>query len=60
MEENEILKLLRENNSLLKEIVSILRKLQSPEYLAEENAIDFFMNIVANLVASDIDKKKTR
>lgn len=51
----EILQLLRENNEMLKEIVSILRKIQDPDYIMEENTTDFLMNIVANLVASKIE-----
>lgn len=59
MEEiQEILSLLRENNEILKEVVSILRKTQDPDYLMEENTTDFLMNIVANLVASDIENKR--
>lgn len=56
-ETQEILTLLRENNSMLKEIVGILRKMQDPDYLMEENTTDFLMNIVANLVASKIEGK---
>lgn len=56
MEEiQEILSLLRENNEILKEVVSILRKTQDPDYLMEENTTDFLMSIVANLVASKIE-----
>ena len=56
MEEiQEILSLLRENNEILKEVVSILRKTQDPDYLMEENTTDFLMNIVANFVASKIE-----
>ena len=55
---DEILALLRENNAMLKEILSILRKTQDPDYLMEENTTDFLMNIVANLVASDIEKRR--
>lgn len=58
-EAQEILQLLRENNALLKEAVEILRKTQDPNYKLEENTIDFFANIVANLVASAIEKQKT-
>ena len=54
----EILTLQQENNALLKELVTMMKKLQSPEYLAEENTIDFFMNVVANIVASNIENKK--
>lgn len=52
-----MLRLLRENNELLKEIASILRKTQDPDYKMEENTVDFLSNIVANLVASAIEKK---
>lgn len=54
----ELLELQRENNALLKECVSILRKLQDPEYIMEENIFDFIMGVTANLVASDIIKNK--
>nr|DAG98845.1 MAG TPA: hypothetical protein [Herelleviridae sp.] len=40
---------------MLKEIVTILRKIQDPDYIMEENTTDFLMNIVANLVASKIE-----
>lgn len=59
MEEvQEILWLLRENNEMLKEIVTILRKTQDPDYIMQENTTDFLMNIVANLVATKIEKTK--
>lgn len=57
-ETQEILQLLRENNALLKEAVTILRQTQDPEYKMEENTVDFIANIVANLVASAIEKQK--
>lgn len=57
-ETQEILLLLRENNALLKEAVEILRKTQDPNYKLEENTVDFLSNIVANLVASAIEKQK--
>lgn len=57
-ETQEILRLLRENNEMLRETVAILRKIQDPNYIMEENTTDFIMNIVANLVASDIENKK--
>ena len=58
-ETQEILQLLRENNALLKEAVEILRKTQDPNYKLEENTVDFMANIVANLVASAIEKQKS-
>ena len=54
----ESLRLLRENNAMLKEMLDILRKTQDPNFQMEENATDFFMNIVANLVANDIERRK--
>nr|DAH95998.1 MAG TPA: hypothetical protein [Caudoviricetes sp.] len=54
-ETQEILQLLRENNEMLKEIVAILRKTQDPDYIMQENTTDFIMNIVANLIADDIE-----
>lgn len=53
----EMLQLLRENNDMLKEVVAILRKTQDSDYIMQENTTDFLMNIVANLVASDIENK---
>ena len=43
---------------MLKEVLAILRQLQDPQYKAEENTTDFLMNVVANLVASDIEGNK--
>lgn len=40
---------------MLKEIVAILRKTQDPDYIMQENTTDFIMNIVANLIADDIE-----
>lgn len=57
-ETQEILRLLRENNEMLKEIVAILRKTQDPDYIMQENTTDFIMNIVANIVASKIEGRK--
>lgn len=57
---DEALILLRENHSMLKEILELLRKTQDPDYKAEENVTDFIMNIVVNLVASDIEKRNGR
>lgn len=52
----EVVRLLRENNAMLREILCILRKIQDPKYIMEENTNDFIMNVVANLVAADIGK----
>lgn len=57
MEENEILQLLRENNKILKEILAILKKNTDPEFIKKENDNDFFMNVIANIVAKKLEDK---
>ena len=56
-EESEELRLLRENNKMLKELLEIARKYTDPEYLKNENNNDFFMNVVANIVAKKLEQK---
>lgn len=55
-EESEELKLLRENNMMLKELLEIARKHTSQAFQAE-NDNDFLMNVVANLVAKKLENK---
>lgn len=56
MEElQEILALLRENNSMLKEIVAYIRKVNDKDYVMEQDINDFVMNVVANLIAADME-----
>lgn len=38
----EMIRLLRENNMMLKEILSVLRKTQDPDYITNENTTDFY------------------
>ena len=56
-EESEKLRLLRENNKMLKELLEIARKYTDPEYLKNENNNDFFMNVLANIVAKKLEQK---
>lgn len=56
-EESEELRLLRENNKMLKELLEIARKYTDPEYLKNENNNDFFMNVLANIVAKKLEQK---
>lgn len=56
-EESEILMLLRENNKMLKELLEISHKYTDPEFLKSENDNDFFMNVVANIVAKKLETK---
>lgn len=55
-EESEELRILRENNKMLKELLEIARKYTDPEYMKNENNNDFFMNVVANIVAKKLEK----
>lgn len=50
-------RLLRENNEMLKELLKIARKYTDPEFLKSENDNDFFMNVVANIVAKKLETK---
>lgn len=51
----EILQLLRENNLMLKEILSILREHTSPEFINKENEEDFYRNVLANIAAKKLE-----
>lgn len=51
--DDEILKLLRENNKLLKEAISILESINKEN---RNDIKDFIMNVIANLVASILEK----
>lgn len=42
MEESEELRLLRENNEMLKELLTIARQHTDPDYIKSENDNDFF------------------
>lgn len=50
-------RLLRENNAMLKELLERARKFTDPEALKAENDNDFFMNVVANIVAKKLETK---
>ena len=50
-------RLLRENNAMLKELLEIARKYTDPENIKSENDNDFFMNVVANIVAKKLESK---
>ena len=54
-EQKEMLQLLRDNNKILKELLEIAHKITSPDYIKTENENDFYMNVVANLVAKKIE-----
>lgn len=54
----EVLRLLHEHNIMLREVLQILHKIQDPNYIMEDNVQDFIMNIIANLIASDIDSRR--
>lgn len=47
-EYSELLALARRNNEMLSEILSYVRKVDSPGYRAGKDDRDFLMNVVAN------------
>lgn len=47
---DEILSLLRENNALLKEIVSYIRKVDNPQFKNEEEMKNMVINLLANIL----------
>ena len=51
-----MLTLLRENNQMLKELLSYVRKFDSNEYQAEQDAKAFSINVCANIVVEALDK----
>lgn len=46
----KIISLLEENNSLLKEILAMLKKFDSEEYQSEQDVRQFTINVSANAV----------
>lgn len=50
-EEEELLKLTKENNLMLRYIIS---------YLRHDNSVDFMQNIIANLMANKIETRGFR
>lgn len=46
----KIISLLEENNSLLKEILAMLKKFDSKEYQSEQDVRQFTINVSANAV----------
>lgn len=58
--EDEILSLLRENNAMLKELVSYIRSLQDSENIAKDDMKDLTMNIIANVIADDFIKNEEK
>lgn len=56
-EESEQLKLLKENNMMLKELLEIARKHTSPAFIQAENDNDFIMNVVANIIAKKLETR---
>lgn len=52
---DELLVLMHENNIMLKELIAYIRKMQNPEYTMPQDINDFVMNVVANLIADDIE-----
>lgn len=54
----QMILLLQENNSLLRECLAYLRKMNSLETKAENDMKDFAINVVANIVSEQFFNKK--
>ena len=50
-EQEELLRLTRENNIMLKNII---------QYLRGDNSVDFIQNIIANLIANSLEQRGLR
>lgn len=50
-------KILKENNKILKEVLDILKVISNPENIKKNNENDFYMNIIANLVAKQLEDR---
>lgn len=48
--ESEELRLLRENNAMLKEILSYVRIVSNPRYISNEQAREFLSNVFADIL----------
>lgn len=48
--DSEVLELLKENNSILKEIRDILRRLTSKEHIEREDLKSFAINLLADIM----------
>ena len=47
---DELLQLVRENNEILKEILSIMREISSEEYIQKEDMKAFAINLLADIM----------
>lgn len=56
-EESEILVLLRENNKMLKEIVSYVRAVSNKEHIDNENAREFAYNVIADILVESMSQE---
>ena len=54
----KIISLLEENNSLLKEILAMLKKFDSEEYQSEQDVRQFTINVSANAVCELLKNNK--
>lgn len=55
--ESEELRLLRENNAMLKEIVSYIRAVSNPKYVQNEQSREFLSNVLADILVGGNGRK---
>lgn len=55
--EQEILRLLQENNAMLREIVGYIREIRSMAYQSQQDIRSFSINVCADIVAENLKKE---
>lgn len=53
---DEVLRLLRENNAMLREITSYIRKIQGQAYMQNEDMRAFAINVCANVFVEAMEE----
>lgn len=51
--DSEELRLLRENNAMLKEILSYVRVVSNPKYVQNEQSREFLFNVIADVLVGN-------
>ena len=51
----ELYRLAKENNEMLKEILAYVRKVQSKDYLSNEYAREIAFNVIGDIIADNLE-----
>lgn len=52
---DELFRLTRENNEMLKEILSYVRKVQDKDYLANDYSREIAFNVIGDIIADNLN-----